>query len=66
MGSERASFEAVPRTLAAVGTIILEMQIHSLFEKPQSDGRCLSISLYWSDYHAYGTFGATEVKSAVL
>ena len=64
MGSERATFEAVPRTLAAVGTIILEMQIHSLFEKPQSDGECLSIiniSLEWTKNHAYKAFGVTEV-----
>ena len=69
MGSERAIFEAVPRTFAVVGIVISEMWIHSHAEKPQSNGRHLSIisiSLGWANNHAYETFGVTEVKSAVL
>ena len=69
MGTKRAIFEAVSRILAVVGTVISEIQIHSLTKKPQSDGRCFSIitiSLGWSNNHAYKAFGVTEIKSAML
>ena len=69
MGSERATFEVVSRTLAVVGTIISKMQIHPFTKKPQSNGRCLniiSISLGWTDNHAYKAFGVIKVKSVVL
>ena len=69
MRFERAICEAIPRTLIAVRTVISEIQIHSLIEKPQSDSghlSIISISLGWIDNHAYETFGVTKVKSAVL
>ena len=69
MGSERATFEVVPRILAVVGIVILKMQIHSITKKPQSNGKSLSIisiSLGWTDNLAYDTFSVTEVKSAML
>ena len=59
MGSKRATLEAVSRALIEVGIVIPEMQIHPSTKKSQSNGRHLSIisiSLGWTDNHAYETF----------
>ena len=69
MGSERAIFKAISKTFVAVGTVISEMQVHSLTKKLQSNSRYLniiSISLRWTDSHGYEAFGIIKVESAML